>query len=185
MAALMYHDEFIFYNHTWGGGRQDYLSDAEHALSGDMDPAYTRWISGSNNLIQAAAVFERLAEAPAPVALKAAYSRAMALLKLVNYGRDVALWRHITEVSQMEVAARVRSAEGRGVTEQITVGEYTYLLLSVDQPQRRVDLRVWDRVDGKILVEGSASGEVGGTSYALARLAATGRPVVFQAPAKP
>lgn len=260
MAALMYHDDFVFYNHTWGGGRQYYLREMQNALSGDMAPAYTRWIAGSNNLIQALAVFERLAEAPAPIAEKAAYSRAITLGKLVNYGQDVALWRPITEVGKMgeaaleqflvryrkstlapdallslayqrgdqalfdrivreypdsdaavtarkhdkqdrlprasrytlpfryltaeeaprEVTDRVVNAAGRQVSEQMTLGEYTYLLVTVQPPQQRVDLRVWDTADGKIQVEGSAFSDVGGTGYALARIAATQRPVEFK-----
>ncbi|MGE5673941.1 MAG: tetratricopeptide repeat protein [Mycobacterium leprae] len=100
LAATMYHNELLFYSYLWGGGRQGYYFEAEQALAGDMDPAYTRWAAESNNLIQAAAQFERLADAPAPIAEKAAYSRALALVKLLDYGRDVALWRPFPEIAK-------------------------------------------------------------------------------------
>lgn len=117
LAATMHHDEFLFYNHLWALGRQTYLSDfAGHALAalqGDMDSTYHRWVAESNNYIQAAAAFAPLAGAPATepaavhadIAARAAYSRALALTKLLHYGPDVTLWRSYREIHDQAVAA--------------------------------------------------------------------------------
>ncbi|MDF2630260.1 MAG: putative rane protein [Symbiobacteriaceae bacterium] len=98
LAAAIYHDEMIFYNYLWGGWRAGYFyyasGHAAEALMGDMDARYTRWIAGFNNYVQAAEAFAALESVPGEVGEKAAYSRALCLLKLERgYGADVALWK--------------------------------------------------------------------------------------------
>ncbi|HYF92100.1 MAG TPA: hypothetical protein VD969_07620 [Symbiobacteriaceae bacterium] len=105
LAAAVYHDEFLFYNHLWGGSRQYYMMDALLALQGDFDPVHTRWVAESNNYIQSAALFEQLSGAPAPIAEKAAYSRAMAFSRLYGFGRDVALWKPVADMREAALKA--------------------------------------------------------------------------------
>jgi tetratricopeptide (TPR) repeat protein len=255
-ASLMYHDEFAFYNHLWGGGRQAYMFEAKNALDGDMDPVYSRWMAESNNLIQAQAAFGQLQKAPGPVAEKAAYSRAMALLQLTRFGWDVPLYRPISEVQvdgesaleqfvhqypksdlapaallslgflrgdqtlfdriakeypdsaaaqtardpaalkgrpepiaeeripfryvpKREAPAEVNARAKAGAAQSVTFGEYTYVLVTVAPAGRRVDLTLMDKADGTIAVSANTWPYAGGTSYALARIPATRRPVQF------
>jgi|GEM_PF-2421141 len=89
LAALIYHDELIFYNNLWANGRGSYLGFGGHvqqALEGDMEPAYERWMAESNNYAQAARLFQALSlSTTGKVAEKAAYSRAMALARVGDY----------------------------------------------------------------------------------------------------
>ncbi|HYF76108.1 MAG TPA: hypothetical protein VD973_03160 [Symbiobacteriaceae bacterium] len=109
LAATIYHDELIFYNYLWGGGRAGYFyyagGHATEALMGDMDPRYTRWIAEFNNYVQAASAFAALEAVPGEIGDKAAYSRALSLLKLERgYGSDVALWRPLPDIADEAVA---------------------------------------------------------------------------------
>ncbi|MFO7172093.1 MAG: hypothetical protein DIU70_003860 [Bacillota bacterium] len=113
LAAAMYHDEYLFYNYLWSYGRQEYLGyyrghfggHGLAALQGDMDPAYRRWVEESNNYIQAARAFARLADAPADIAARALYSRGLALTRLLHYGSDVFLWQMPDAIVREAVAA--------------------------------------------------------------------------------
>jgi hypothetical protein len=94
LAALIYHDEFLFYNHLWNGSRQAYVMAGQKALQQETNPKFLAWVPAQNHLAQAVQAFTTAAEnAPLPIREKAAYSRAMALLQLRDYGRDVLLWR--------------------------------------------------------------------------------------------
>ncbi|HLN62215.1 MAG TPA: hypothetical protein VK464_11740 [Symbiobacteriaceae bacterium] len=111
LAAAIYHDERIFENQLWEGGRIAYFTYGGHAstaLSGDMDPAYTRWFAQSNNYVQAAEAFAKLEGAPEAIAVKAIYSRGLALTRLAEWPyADVVLWQPGSEYArQAEQAMR-------------------------------------------------------------------------------
>jgi hypothetical protein len=259
LAAAMYHDELLFYNYLWGGGRHWYLMDALLALQGDADPAYTRWVSEMNNLLQAVQAFEQVRGAPAPYAEKAEFSRAMALAQLAGYGRDVAIWRPISEVRTMgpealqaflhnfphsslvpdallslgfitgdasyldrivkeypkssaaatargglpeqhgaasrnwlpfrylwaeeappDVAARARALAGMNAFDSVTAGDYTYLVIGSPRADQDVVVTVWDTEDGQVNAEAWPLSGRPGPGYAIARIAATSRPVSIQ-----
>jgi TolA-binding protein len=83
MAAIMYHNDIF----SWAPVDPS-------AVQGDMDPAYARWEAASNHLIRAAEAFTVLEAAPGAVGEKAAYSRAMALIRLAeSYDAGTALWK--------------------------------------------------------------------------------------------
>lgn len=131
-AALIYREEFLFYSHLWGGGRQSYLRIALQALQGDMDEGYARWAAGTNHLIQAAEAFAPLAEGPpARIPEKAAYSRAMALLKLISYGPDVLLWRSLPDVE----------GEGKAILQRLAAERPRSPLA----PEALLTLAYWDQ----------------------------------------
>lgn len=110
IAAAMYHDELLFYNHLWGGSRSGYYGSMqmEGAMQGDLSAAARTWEAESNHLLQAARSFEALRDAPAPIAEKAAYSRALALIQLLDFGKDLSLHKPPTEAADDAVAAMTR-----------------------------------------------------------------------------
>ena len=102
LAALMFHDGFLFYNYLWAHGRQFYYMTAEQAVEREKKPEVVRWVADQNNLIQSLAAFDKV---PAPLQDKAAYSKAIALAQLLGYGRDVSLWRPSYQLQADAVAA--------------------------------------------------------------------------------
>lgn len=98
IAALIYHDPFIFYNHLWLGNRTNYnwvghLNEilAQEKVTREMQS----YLHEQNNYLQALHILERLAKLPVSpdLAEKVDYSIALAYAHLEQYGQEIAvLW---------------------------------------------------------------------------------------------
>lgn len=95
LGAVMYHDERLFYNHLWGGQRQQFYARGHinALIQGEATGALAAAAREMNHYYQALQVFLQVLNGPAPADVKAraAYSIGACWGALAEYGVDAML----------------------------------------------------------------------------------------------
>jgi tetratricopeptide (TPR) repeat protein len=90
LAALIYHNPLLYYNHLWRGERQDFFWFGQIKQM-EYNERLDQYIGRFNHLVQAIDVFSgiNLNEADAVTGAKTLYSLMVAHSKLLEYGEEV------------------------------------------------------------------------------------------------
>lgn len=101
LAAQMYRNPLLYYNHLWRGERQTFFWLGQIKYM-DYNEALDRYIGRFNHLAQAITAFNRidLQQADAETAAKTLYSLALSHAKLTEYGEEVRFYATKTGLSK-------------------------------------------------------------------------------------
>ncbi|NGQ97359.1 hypothetical protein G3578_19660 [Brevibacillus sp. SYP-B805] len=101
LAALIYHQPLLYYNHLWRGERQSFFWFGQIKYM-DYQEKLDRYIERFNHLVQAADAFSRidLNEADPQTGANTLFSLMLAHAKLIEYGEEVKYYASRTMLGQ-------------------------------------------------------------------------------------
>ncbi len=104
LAAAIYHQPLLYYNHLWRGERQTFFWFGHIKTMGGNE-ALGRYIARFNHLVQAQAAFAQIDpdQADAETGAKTLFSMALGYGKLIEYGDEIAFYDTDAHLAQQLV----------------------------------------------------------------------------------
>lgn len=148
LAAAIYHDLYIYYNHFWQGGRNDYLWLGHIAETYD-DPSeqakIRRFLEGHNNYYQALNLFKAMqgqTGLSAGMREKVDYNVSLCYIHLKYYGYEVRNLYNEEELDNLLVASLKLFIEKYPNSEMMAKA---LLALGLEQPNKEALLKLIER----------------------------------------